>query len=307
MFRNFVFSTCVLVFALSGHMQVARAENDEVKAYVFGHSLVYHKDPDQNVPFWLNQLANAAGKTLSLSGQFGFLNEHVQRGLPPRDKWRFRGVKSALRGGAGFENASLTSVIITPKNFAQYQPVLKFGEQSPGSLLGDTIYLMDWVEKRHKKTKFYIYGGWADMGAMKIGRSWKKVSSFPPKASMLQTYHDYNGAQYHDWYVDYVAQIKKRRPSLDVDLIPIARIMSKLYADTSLKVLEATDLYEDSAPHGTATTYFIAALVVYTKLYAIKAPQNYVPPANINKLVIENYGEVTKVICEELKLGAACN
>ena len=65
MLRNFVFATGVLVLSLSGPVQSANAEKDEVSAYVFGHSLVYHKDPDQNVPVWLNQLAVAAGKKSS--------------------------------------------------------------------------------------------------------------------------------------------------------------------------------------------------------------------------------------------------
>lgn len=61
---------------------------NQVDIYIFGHSLIDHRPPitptpadETTVPHWLEDIATAAGKTYTATGQYGFLTNHLN--LPP--------------------------------------------------------------------------------------------------------------------------------------------------------------------------------------------------------------------------------
>jgi hypothetical protein len=61
-------------------------------------------------------------------------------------------------------------------------------------------------------------------------------------------------------------------------------------------------LYSDDAPHGTATQYFLAALVTYTALYGAPAPSAFAPPADLHPLVRARHPLIAEEIAQALGL-----
>ena len=99
-------------------------------------------------------------------------------------------------------------------------------------------------------------------------------SSTYPTPSELSTYWAYVRGTFHDWWGDYHDAMMASYSSLDVKIIPVGYILGGLLTGT-LSSIPASDLYEDNAPHGTATLYFLAALIVYMGTYGSQAPSCY--------------------------------
>lgn len=276
----------VLLPGMAGAQQMV-----DRKVFVFGNSLVHHlSDSDETtVPHWLNRLARAEGNRLALDGTWGFMRNFVTD-LPPNPNWSFREVRSVL-DGRSFRSAGFDAVIITPANFVQYQaPDRPYDGDNPdgASPLDLAGRLIEWTVDQSPASEILIYEGWADMGS--------QIRSFPPNARGLRGYHESNLEDYHDWFVSYVAGLQAQFPGREIGLIPVSSVLSRLYTETDLVPLEATDLYEDDAPHGTATKYLLAAMVTYSVLYNEAPPAAMDLPDSIHPAVRENYAQIAEFI-----------
>ncbi len=264
----------------------------EVRAWVYGNSLVHHlTDTDATtVPYWLAILARAGGNGLALSGTWGFLGDFA-RDLPPEPKWSFAGVTPSWDSDRfAFRRAGIDTVLITPPNFIQYLPAdapYDDGTGTEASPLSDTLRVIDWTSNQAPGALFWIYEGWAEMGG---------VVAYPPDAADLATYQAFNAAAYHDWYLDYVAAIRAERPDLEVGLIPVASVLARVLTETRLSELPAGALYSDDAPHGTANLYFLAALVTYATLYAEAPPADLDLPDTLDPLIRETYPQIAAAV-----------
>lgn len=268
----------------------AHAERDRVSAYVFGNSLVHHlgDDPDTNVPVWLGRLARAEGHALALSGQWGFLRDFARQSVAPN--WSFDGV-TALRRDAG-------TVVITPANFLQYQaPDAPFEGDNPtgASPLSTTLDIIDQARARWPNARVMIYEGWPDMSGFMgaFGRG------FPPSDRNLRRWHGYALGDYHDWFRAYVAALQSARPDMEIELMPVSSVLSGLQTGL-LDDIPVEAFYTDDAPHGTATQYFIAALVAYSALYDAPAPSGFTPPDDLHPLVRDRYPRLIEEIAQAL-------
>ncbi|MBA84258.1 calcium-binding protein [Thalassobius sp. S69A] len=266
---------------------VQATERSQVTAYFFGNSLVEHPSDthETSAVYWLNYIARAAGKELRADGTWVFLQDIMGK-LPPQAEWSVKGVKSAWRGDVSAYDA----MILTPTNFIQYlRPDESFDENNPNGLTANKAAQMAF-DLAGPQTRLFVYEGWADMGVV-IGR-------YPPSARQLRKYHRANGGEYHDWYVDYVQALGQIYPSNPPELIPVASVLAQIYALPELKKLEGTDLYLDDAPHGTPTTYFLAAMVTYAVLYDVAPPAALVLPSSIHPLVRANYAEISALVAQ---------
>lgn len=266
----------------------ASAEREALRVHVFGNSLVHHlsDDPATNVPWWLARLAQAGGRDLALSGQWGFLRDFAAQGVAPN--WSFDGV-SPLRGDAD-------TVLITPANFIQYQAAdAAFEGDNPGaqSPVSVTLEVIDAARARWPGARMVIYEGWPDMGGFSRG--------FPPSMRNLRRWHGYALSEYHDWFRDYVAALQAARPGVEITLLPVASVLTGLQTGV-LEEVPVEALYSDDAPHGTATQYFLAALVTYTALYEAPAPAGFQPPEGLHPSVRGNYARLTEEIAQGLGL-----
>lgn len=278
--------TCVLTLFLTIAPNLAHAGNERVRLYAFGNSLVHHlsDDPGTNVPIWLARMARADGRLFSMDGQWGFLRDFT-RNLPPSANWSFRGVRGAWNPDrTEFGNAGFSDVIITPANFLQYQsPEKPFGDEGANGAtpVSTTVTLLDWIEGTAPGTRINLYEGWADMGEI--------APSYPPSAAEFARYNAYVSGDYHRWYQRWLASLRTARPDANITLIPVAPVLARLFTDSVLSGIAPKDLYSDTAPHGTATLYLLAAMVTYSTLFDASPPTSFEPPEGIHPLLRDNF------------------
>jgi len=277
-------------------IQVTTPSNaNERRIYVFGNSLIHHLSdtPETTMPYWLAKIAAANRGTFKLDGQWGFLKDFHTK-LPPQANWSFRGVPKSWTGeGQSFEDVGFNTIITNPANFVQYRPpnALYEGDNSARiSPVTAAQKLFAWVRPRTRNTQFFIYEGWADMGAL--------APNFPPSQATLTKYHQSNLGSYHNWYETFVKQVEKNGDFGKVRLIPASSVMATLLTKSDLAALEPTDLYSDNAPHGTANTYLLAALVTYATLFDKRPPVDLNLPASIHTAIKTNLPTIADTICD---------
>ncbi|WP_299937904.1 calcium-binding protein [uncultured Pelagimonas sp.] len=285
----------VSIAILAGGAAFAQAR-DASSVYFFGNSLVHHlseEDDHTNVPHWLNEMAKVAGKDFAVEGQWGFLRNFAE-GLPPVPNWSFPGVKGAGRNGFG--NTGFDAVVVTPANFVQYQkPDAPYDGENPNdeSPLGAMIKVFDWVAQQSPETRLFVYEGWAEMGGITGG--------FPPSGRGLRRYHKFNQGDYHAWYEGLIDTLDLTRPDHQIQLIPVASVLSDLLADGGvLEGLPAEALYSDDAPHGTPTLYLLAAMVTYSSLYNEKPPVDFRPPTTLHPDIVDKFAQVSERIWQAM-------
>ena len=263
----------------------------ETNQYFFGNSLVNFSEggAQTNLPYWLNQLTLEAGGTYDVNGGFGFLRQFADR-LEPANEWGFQGITGQWDDDTErFADQAFSQVIITPGNFIQdLAPTANYpdGNISP---VDATESILATVLTDQPNAQIFVYQGWSDLAAFS--------ETFPPSESSIERYYDYNQEDYHTWFVDYVDTLNASTPDANITLIPVAPVLASLLEEGGpLAAISTTELFTDSAPHGTETTYFLASLITYQATNGEPAPASFDVPANIHPLVAENYTELLDYI-----------
>lgn len=272
-----------------------------LKTYIFGHSLINHAIPtvptvnnETSVPHWMFLLSEEAGVDYSVSGQYGFLPQHDD--LPPTAQWGFDIVPGAWDSDVmEFSEVDFNTILLTAGNFIQYQPATTNydGDANDTSPLLSTLTITDWVTEQEPGIKIYIYENWPDMAPF--------ISSFPPTAQEFSTYNSSVTEGFHDWWIDYHDEVLAARPNQNVRMIPVGPIISGLLEETVLCNIPFVDLYEDDAPHGRPTIYYLASMITYMAMYQERTPEGFITPDTVNSLINENYTEVVDYIWEALE------
>lgn len=288
----------LFTFSLSGQLHA----QDTLKTYIFGHSLINHSQvaqinptPSQetSVPHWFYLLAKEVGENYAVSGQFGFMGGHANN-LPPSAQWGFDSVPAAWDDNVlAFSSANFDNIMVTPGNFMQWQPahVNYWGENH--SPLSSTNVVFDWVNQQEDSLKLYVYENWPDMASY-------LANNFPPSPSEWAQYNNYLNGGFHDWFVEYYDSLVVAHPNHCVRMIPTGPAISSLLMQAPFNQIPIDTLYEDDAPHGRATIYFLAALVTYMAMYEQPAPLTYQVPGIIDTTIANNYPAVVNHIWNEL-------
>ncbi|GGG78426.1 hypothetical protein GCM10011415_29280 [Salipiger pallidus] len=270
-------------------------ERDEAAIYAFGNSLVHYlgDEAHSNAPYWMARLAEADGKRFALEGQWGFLRDFASA-LPPRPNWSIPGVPGHWDAGRGaFGDAGWSGVFITPANFIQYQPPdAPFEGENPTnqSPVGATLTLVDWLQQRMPDTPVYLYEGWAEM-----------PGDFPPSRREYRRYHDNGTGDYAAWFDTYLSNLREARPDADIRMIPVARILSALLAESGpLAEVEPEALYVDADPHGTPTLYLLAGAIAYASVFETPPPAKFAVPDGIAPEVAAAWPDVAALIWDRV-------
>ncbi|WP_144435511.1 T9SS C-terminal target domain-containing protein [Roseovarius atlanticus] len=264
-----------------------------VRSFIIGNSLVNHEagrgSDLTSVPYWLARLARQDGNTYAMAGTYTALRDFQDIG--PEANWAFDGVTNAWNadGRVSFADADFTSVQINPLNYVQWRGPTEPYWDDNGTPVGAALEVIDVVTAAEPGIEVLIYEGWADMGPFVSG-------DFPPSAREFAKYHAYNLGEYHDWYLEYVRELKAARPDVSIRLIPVSSVLSTLLTQSPLNQLSPTDLYEDDAPHGTPTKYFLASLVTYVGTYGKLPPTDFAVPPSVHPLVRSNYAEIVAAL-----------
>lgn len=285
----------------SASQSFLHAQPDTLRNFIFGHSLIDHRPPaiptphdETTVPYWLHQLAAEAGHVYQVDAQFGFLPYHAAT-LPPVSQLGYDGVSGFWDSETiPFSEADVTHIMLTAANFIQAEPPY-FPYYSPDSIyspISATRDILDWVDQQEDSVLFYIYENWPEMH--------DSILPFPPSPTELNPYYNYTLNGFHNWWLEYQDSLLEQRPMLNVRMIPVGPILSKLFTSSILSDIPILDLYEDTAPHGRPTLYFLASLITYMSIYQEMAPLTYSVDTIIHDYVADNYNFFVNFIWDEL-------
>jgi len=284
---------------VSSSPKPAAFQTTSLRTFIFGHSLLNHElqkfpTPSQetSVPHWMYLLASEAGYSFNASGQYGFLPQHAQ--LPPSSQWGFDLFEGVWDSETqSFKDAEFNSILMTAANFIQWQAPNEHYPNENISPIEASLSIIDWVHKEQPKAIIYIYENWPEMA--------QYMQSFPPSKTEFSAYNAYTLSDFHNWWLDYQDMLTAARLSVNIRMIPVGPILAKVISSTALSEIPIAELYEDDAPHGRATLYFLAALVTYMAMYQSEAPASFQAPDIIHAAVNQNYPEIVALIWAELQ------
>ena len=272
---------------------ISSTSQDTIRNFIFGHSLINHESmttPSQetSVPHWLGLLSREAGHYYGVDGQYGFLPQH--RNLPPIAQWGFDEAPGLWDSDTEpFTNADFNTILITPANFAQWQGPNENYFNEDFSPVDATVEIFEWCDAQEEQMTFYIYENWPDMAPY-------LENGFPPTETEWMDYNEYLNGEFHDWFIEYHDSVLGRFSESCMQMIPVGPLVSELLFTTPFDQITVADLYEDDAPHGRATIYFLAALVTYMAFYEEPAPASFSDFNFIHPIVSANYLDAVDLI-----------
>lgn len=292
-------STTIILFTT--FFATLNAQVDSTKLFIFGNSTIDHRPPavptpsnETTVPHWIYLLAQENNEGFAAGGQYGFLPQH--RNVPPIAQWGYDIVPGVWDSdNEPFSDADITTVMITGANFIQWQaPYLDYPSDPGITPISATEDIVDWLVLQEDSLKIYVYENWPDMAPF-------LNNGFPPNAAEFLNFNNYTNAGFHDWWIEYQDSLLLSRPDINVRMIPVGPILASLALDTFLNQTPITELYEDDAPHGRASLYFLAALTSYMAIYEKPAPIGYNVPSIVHPDIINNYENIVNYIWDYLK------
>jgi hypothetical protein len=281
----------------SSEVELGEPITTAIRTFIFGHSLILHAtDTDETtVPHWVYLLAQEAGYDFVAGGQYGFLPQHAE--LPPNAQWGFDLVPGVWDSDMQtFDDANVNTILLTAGNFMQWQPPTTNYYNMDISPVDATLSITDWAVAQEDAMTLYIYENWPDMAPYVA-----EGDVFDPTTEQFGNYNAFLLGDFHDWWIEYHDALMETRPNQNVKMIPVGPIMAKLLSQAPLNGIPILDLYEDNAPHGRPTIYFLASLITYSAMYGIKAPDTFKIPDTIHSLLRDNYGQTIDFIWDELE------
>lgn len=289
------------LFSLLTLSHFINAQNTDHRLFVLGNSTIDHRPPaiptpndETTVPYWLYQLSQEAGYDFATGGEYGFLTNHDD--LEFSSQWGYDGIPGVWDSEIEpFADADISTILITTANFIQYE-----APSGPHPLDANTTVnmatetILDWINAEESGVKFYLYENWPEMDL---------INAYPPTApsqSEIDAYHQQTLGSFHDWWIEYQDDLLASRPDLNLRLIPVGSTLSKIIQDLLSDEIPFTELYEDSAPHGRATLYFLASLITYMGMYEEQTPSTFDVPDIVHEVVQDNYESIVDFIWEEL-------
>lgn len=260
--------------------------------YAYLNSLHNHDagagDLNTSTANWLHRLAVAApggGNVYTCGWQFGFANGWV---TPPAAQGQ-EVAPSPHMSGASWTGGSLIEVVeFVPDNFSgptfdpnvtndlgfAYQPRLlelidAWQANAPHGIPADRVYA--------------VYAGWPDMG------TYGDPATISP--AQITAYINWGLGGYQTWMELLVSRLQTARPGLNIRLHNVNRAVLLTWRDTVVSTIPAGQLFEDNAPHGRSTWYFLAAVADYIELFDEKPPAGFAFDGgwNVHATVTANY------------------
>lgn len=288
-------------------IQPVFAQQRNVDTYTCGNSLIHHivqvnQTPTQetSTPHWMYFLAREAGNDFTISGNFMGLPYVVsQNQVPLVSAWNFDSVPNGWDSfSTPFGQSDIDNILITPMNFVQHRrpyETYQFGDTTTTPIeAADT--LISWIVENKPGTPIYIYEGWPDMALYTNG-------AFPPNVTQWANYQSDAGfnSDFHEWFIEFHDSIVNRFPNECIKLIPVGPMISELLDQSPYNTMAIDELYEDDAPHGRPSIYFLAAMITYIATFEQRPPASYQPPSNfIHPLIINEYQNLIETMFDEL-------
>lgn len=273
------------------------AQLDSIELYAFGHSLIDHRpqyeQEETTILYWMYDIATHSNEIFRTTGQYGFLPNHDN--LPPKSNWTYPTVPISWDESLEtFAESDLTTVLITAANFIQGTPPQDpHPVDSTTTVIQSTDTIFNWTNVQKPNMRYYIYGNWPEIPS----------NVFPPPQNLIDSFHNQViSGNFANWWEVYHDSIMSAQPDLEVRLIPVGQIISKLHKSDSIipTSIPFEDLYEDNDPHGKPTTYFLAGMITYMAMYEKQIPESYMPSDTIHQAIRDSLSAINDFIWQEL-------
>ena len=276
----------------------AFSQTDSIRMFMFGHSLVnYESELTTNnegaIAHWVYKFAEHDNQYFAATGQFGFLPQHAN--LPPTSQWGFAEVPTVWESDyAPFSEADFNQILLTAANFAQWQSSNQEYPTDPGvSPLSATQTIIDWINNEEDNVTFYIYENWPDMAPYLNG-------DFPPTQTQFNAYNTFTQGEFHDWWIEYQDFLMQSHAATNVRMIPVGPIMARIHEQLLANQIPLGELYEDDAPHGRSSTYFLASMITYMAIFEKPIRADFNIPATIHPAIGNQFENIITFIFNEL-------
>lgn len=302
----------ILLLAAVSISFVGFGQQKNLDTYFASNSLVNHlvqvnitPTQETSTPHWMYFLANEAGHTFTASGNFmSLIHARDPNYIPLENMW-FSDFDSIPSGWDSFGTPSLgqspiDNIVITPYNFvqpSQPSPTDTYGFMD--TTLSPVIAIdtfVNYVRSESPDMPIYIYEGWNEMDAYTNG-------VFPPTPPQFTNWINSTrfGTTYHDWFIELHDSAVSNHPNDCVKMIPVGPIIAELLDRPPYNTMVADSIFEDTAPHGRPSIYFLAGMISYMAIYEEPAPLSYVPPSEfIDPVIVSNYQNLVHEIWTEL-------
>ena len=256
-----------------------------VESHMFGHSLMDHASPtaETKIAYWIQEFATEAGHTYKTAGQFGSIWDFAN--FNPSSNWGYAGMIPSWDSEVEtFGEASLNNILFTPFNYVQDLPPNVPYYSNPPVLLSSQRHI-DSVLSYQDPIEIFIYENWPDMAPFTSG-------TFDPTPAELANYHSFTLGNFHDWWLQLHDSILISHPAANIHMIPVGPVVAELLTMAPYNTIVGTDLYEDDAPHGLPSIYFLAGLATYMAYYEEKALATYTIPSTIHPTIANNFNDI---------------
>lgn len=242
------------------------------RLFLYGHSLVDYALPDTQVGTFICGIADAAGDACCVDGDYpaAFSPSALSQYRVPIDEPQHRHTPSC--GEGSFESRGYDTFVFTETNFV-------WAVENPlGRYPSDAVGLVRDIRAYYPNADFYFYEHWPEMDT--FGKdAWVNTHS--------QTFYE--------WFAAIQDGTNAMDGSIGLRMVPVGVVFTALLeGGAPLAELDFDDLFVDTAPHGTATSYFISGLVHYMAIYGKRPPAGYQPPASVHALVRDRFSEVVE-------------
>ena len=275
--------------------------------YAFLNSLHNHDagagDANTSTGNWVRRLAVAApngGNTYTLGWQFGFAAPGGWTTLPRSSQQEVApNVYINDPGNPSWNGATnIETVELVPDNF--FGPLVPPDQPNVEGWVYTTRFLHhidNWQANAPNPNRVYaVHGGWPLLSG-----NFGTVSSQSPAQRAAYIAHALG--PYQAWLDSLTSLLQAARPSLTIRQFGINRASMLALRDTVLGTLTTAELFEDHAPHGRSTMYFVNAIANYIELFNEKPPANFAfnPAWNVHPTVTGNYQAIVDYIWSVLR------
>lgn len=249
---------------------------NSARTWFFGHSLVDNVVANSQVGSAMNAIATAAGQTACADGTFTpDLSPTIFNGFP--QPWENSMNHTPGCFDTSWENTDYDTVVITENNFTWKSPATGTTDAA--------VTLINQIHATESNAQIHLYEHWPEFDFGTNYATW-----------LNSEYLDYA-----DRYEEMQDDFNANEATANVRLIPVGRIFAQLVRSGGmLDTLTESDLFIDTAPHGTPTTYFIAGLIHYMSIFRQQPPADYAVPSYVNDTVANNFSRIVEFSWNQL-------
>lgn len=281
----------IIVFSLS---IINTQGQEDVRMYIFGHSLINHEfevnppvpGDETSVPHWVGDMVASSSHSYSADGQYGFLPTHLN--LPPTAQWYFDLAPGVWDSDLEpFSDADFNFIMITPANFIQWLPPdgFPYNDLPTTSPVDATATIFNWTLAQEDNLHLMIYENWPDMGS--IAPTW------PATPAQFETYNNLVVGSHHDWFISYQDMVRSAMSDNQISMVPVGPIIAELFMNNIIPAMPIGEIYQDNAPHGRASIYFLAGLITYMAIYEEQPPSSYTIPTIVHDNIRDNFDAIS--------------